>query len=145
MSEEKKSAKGKVSDGIKQGIGVLSAFKEALEETIQEAKERGDLSTERAREFMKDALDKAQSAAEEAKERLDFVSQRDFDRLKGAVDTIKERVGALEAHLGFGAGDADDSDAPEADGQAPDSSGDAEDVGVDGATRENGAGEETSA
>ena len=33
MTEEKKSAKDKVSDGIKQGIGVLSAFKEALEET----------------------------------------------------------------------------------------------------------------
>ena len=38
MTEEKKGAKEKVSDGIKQGIGVLSAFKEALEETIQEAK-----------------------------------------------------------------------------------------------------------
>ena len=38
--EDKRGAKEKVTDGIKQGIGVLSAFKEALEETIQEAKER---------------------------------------------------------------------------------------------------------
>ena len=37
MTEEKKGAKEKVSEGIKQGIGVLSAFKDALEETIQEA------------------------------------------------------------------------------------------------------------
>ena len=38
-----------MGDGIKEGLGVLSAFKDALEETIQEARERGDLSTDRAK------------------------------------------------------------------------------------------------
>lgn len=128
MTEEKKGAKEKVSDGIKQGIGVLSAFKDALEETIQEAKERGDLSTERAREVMKSALEKAQSAAEEARERLDFVTQKEFDSLRGAVDVIKERVGSLEGHLGFGRGDGEDGDLAEGDERAPDS---AADAGVD--------------
>ena len=56
MTDDTKSAKDKVSDGIKQGIGVLSAFKEALEEPINEARERGDLSTDRAKEVMKDGV-----------------------------------------------------------------------------------------
>ena len=64
MTDEKKSTKDKVSDGIKQGIGVLSAFKDALEETITEARERGDLSPERAKEVMRSALHKAQEAAQ---------------------------------------------------------------------------------
>ena len=141
MTEEKKGAKEKVSDGIKQGIGVLSAFKDALEETIQEAKERGDLSTERAREVMKGALEKAQSAAEGARERLDFVTQKEFDGLRGAVDVIKERVGALEGHLGFGQGEAEDSDAAEADEKEPDS---AADAGVDDGAEQSEDAEETS-
>ncbi len=110
MTDDKKSAREKVSDGIKQGIGVLSAFKDALEETINEARERGDLSTDRAKEVMKDALNKAQEAAEGAKDRLDFVAQKDFDDV---VAGIRERVAAVEAHLGMG------SKAAEEEGEAP--------------------------
>ncbi len=100
MTEDKKSARAKVSDGIRQGIGVLSAFKDALEETINEARERGDLSSERAKEVMKNALHKAQEAAGGARERLDFVSQREFDTLSEAVERLQERVSDLEARLG---------------------------------------------
>lgn len=96
MTDDKKSTKMKVSDGIKQGIGVLSAFKDALEETISEARERGDLSPERAKDVMKSALHRAQEAAEGARERLDFVSQKEFDALVAAVERLKERVSALE-------------------------------------------------
>ena len=97
MTEEKKGARAKVSDGIKQGIGVLSAFKDALEETINEARERGDLSADRAKEVMKDALSRAQGAAAGAKERLDFVTQKELDALGDVVEGIRERVAALAA------------------------------------------------
>jgi len=90
-------ARERVSDGIRQGIGVLSAFKEALEETIQEAKDRGDLSADRAKQVMKDALERAQSAAEDARERLDFVRQSEFDALRAEVAALRARVDALEA------------------------------------------------
>ena len=93
MTDEKKSTKEKVSDGIKQGIGVLSAFKDALEETITEARERGDLSPERAKEVMRSALNKAQEAADGARERLDFVSQKEFDALSARVAALEERLG----------------------------------------------------
>jgi polyhydroxyalkanoate synthesis regulator phasin len=99
MTEERRSTRDKVSDGIKQGIGVLSAFKDALEETITEAKERGDLSPDRAKEVMKSALHRAQEAAEGARERLDFVAQKEFDALADAVDALKLRVDALEGRI----------------------------------------------
>lgn len=104
QSQDPKSARAKVSDGIKQGIGVLSAFKDALEETINEARERGDLSADRAKDVMKSALERAQEAAEGAKDRLDLVTQKEFDGLKEAVDRIRERVDALEG-LGPRGGD----------------------------------------
>jgi polyhydroxyalkanoate synthesis regulator phasin len=83
-------------DGIKQGIGVLSAFKDALEETIQEARDRGDLSSDRAKEVMKEALDRAQTAADGARERLDFANQTELELLRKAVDDLSARVAALE-------------------------------------------------
>ena len=69
----------------------LEERREALE-----ARERGDLSADRAKDVMKSALHKAQEAAEGAKERLDFVAQKDFDSLSEAVDKIRDRVTALE-------------------------------------------------
>lgn len=126
MSDQsKKGPRARVSDGIKQGIGVLSAFKDALEETIQEARERGDLSADRAKEVMKDALSKAQEAAEGARERLDFVHQKDFDGLRDAVEAVKERVAALERHVW---GEARDEGAGEpASRTEPDAAPEAED------------------
>lgn len=109
-SEDSRTARAKVSDGIKQGIGVLSAFKDALEETINDARERGDLSSDKAKEVMKNALNKAQEAAEGARERLDFVSQKEFDALGQAVEVVKERVSALEARFGGKEADAEASE-----------------------------------
>ncbi len=96
----KQGPKERVSEGIRQGIGVLSAFKEALEETIQEARDRGDLSTDRAKQVMRDALERAQSAAGDARERLDFAHQSDLDDLREELDTLRARVSALEAERG---------------------------------------------
>lgn len=95
--KHKAGAREKVSDGIRQGIGVLSAFKEALEETIQEARDRGDISTDRAKQVMKDALDRAQHAAEDAKERLDFVHRSELDALREEVELLRARVTVLES------------------------------------------------
>jgi polyhydroxyalkanoate synthesis regulator phasin len=101
----------KVGDGIRQGLGFLSAFKDALEETIQEARDRGDLSSERAKEVMKEALDKAQAAGERARERLDFAPQADVDAVGDALDELLSRVRRLEEHA-FGAAQ-DDSGTPD--------------------------------
>ena len=90
--EDPRGARRKVSDGIREGLGVLSAFKDALEETIVDARRRGDLSPERAKRVLRSAMSRAQEVAGEARERLDGVSQKEFDLLK-------EQVGQLEARL----------------------------------------------
>ena len=100
---EKRSAKEKVGDGFKEGMGMLSAFKDALEETIQEARERGDLSAEKAKEVVKDALDKAQAAGERARDKLDFAHQAELETVRGAMDSIRKRVSDLEESVFGGA------------------------------------------
>lgn len=87
-----RSTRERVSDGFQRGIGVLSAFKDALEETIAEARERGDLSTDRAREVFKGAVGKAREATSEARERFDFVHQQDFDALARRVSELERQV-----------------------------------------------------
>jgi len=120
-AEDTKSHRERVGDGIRQGIGVLSAFKDALEETIHEARERGDLSTERAKEVMKGALDRAQTAAEGARERMDFAHQPEVDALKTAVEAIRARVSALEESV-FGAPKEEVTAEPDEGGSAEDGS-----------------------
>ena len=109
-SERESGARARrgVSDGIRQGLGVLSALKDALEEAMTDARERGDLSPDRAREAVRSALHRVQEAAGEAKERLDLVSRKDLDHLREQVDELKVRLENLErrAAQGPGAGPA---------------------------------------
>ena len=103
-----------ISDGLKQGLGVLSAFKEALEETIHDAKERGDLSTERAKEVLHGAMAKAKEAAGEAKDRLDLAAQRELDNLRAKVEDLRVRKDRMDVGGGSGGSEkAGDSDAEE--------------------------------
>jgi polyhydroxyalkanoate synthesis regulator phasin len=92
MSEEKQGKREGFSEGVRQGLGVLSAFKEAIEETLSEVRERGDLSPDRARAAMKDALHRAQEVAGEARERVDFVSRKEFEAVKQRLDELWSRV-----------------------------------------------------
>lgn len=87
-----------IGEGIRSGIGVLAAFKEAIEETIQEANDRGDLSPDRAKEFLGSALHRAQDAAGEVRERLDLVPRREFDALRAEVQELRRRIEAHEGH-----------------------------------------------
>ena len=111
---DERGARRKMGDGIRQGIGVLSALKEALEETIQEARDRGDLSTDRAKEVVKEAVGKAQAAASGARERLDFAHQGELEALQATVNELSRRVAELEARVGGAEGDRDEDpeDAP---------------------------------
>ena len=86
-----------IGEGIKTGIGILTAFKEAIEETLNEAIARGDVSPERAKSLMKDAAERVQTAAGEARERLDLVSRREFETLRGEVEELRRRLDAQQA------------------------------------------------
>lgn len=108
----RRNARERVSDGFSRGLGMLSALKEALEETISEARDRGDLSVDRARDAMKDAVDRARDATSGARERFDFVMQGEFAALVKRVQELEARLDALagapveESDAGSGAPDA---------------------------------------
>ncbi len=94
--DEHSGPRDKVSDGIRQGLGVLAALKDAIEETIIEARDRRDLTPERAREAVRSAMTRAQAAAGEARDRLDLVSRKEFEALRAHVDELRERLDRLD-------------------------------------------------
>lgn len=114
-SEEQSRTDG-IKGSIRQGLGMLNAMKDAIEETLNEAKERGDLSPERAKEVMRTTLEKAQARAGEAREAFDFVKQKEFDSLRGVVDGLKERVKSVERSVGLEAEAAPEEPAEEEEG-----------------------------
>jgi polyhydroxyalkanoate synthesis regulator phasin len=103
--ESRKSGLGGIGDGIRTGFGILNSFKEAIEETFQEAVDRGDLSPERAKQVMEDAARRLQSTLEEARDRIDVVPRREFDELRAVVDRLVTRVARLESPDAGDAGD----------------------------------------
>jgi polyhydroxyalkanoate synthesis regulator phasin len=94
--EQRKSGIGGIGDGIRTGIGILNAFREAIEETLEEAVKRGDLSPERAGHAMRDAAQKVQESFDGARDRFDFVSRREYDDLRAELDGLRARVARLE-------------------------------------------------
>lgn len=86
-----------VGEGIRTGLGILNAFREAIEETFQEAVDRGELSPDRARKAMQDAAQRLQAGFDDARERIDFVTQREHAELRSEVAALRERVEQLES------------------------------------------------
>ncbi len=120
MSEEKNGGNGDaepteegrsegIKGGIRQGLSMLSAMKDAIEETLKEAKERGDLTPDRAKEMMRSTLSKAQEKAGEARDALDFVKQKEFDALREMVDQLGARVADIEQRVDTEGGESADS------------------------------------
>jgi polyhydroxyalkanoate synthesis regulator phasin len=100
MAEEQKGGARRgapgIGDGIRTGLGILNAFREAIEETLQEASERGDFSPDRAKRAVHEATQRMQEGLEEARERLDFVPRKDFEALQAEVAELRRRIETLE-------------------------------------------------
>ena len=88
---------GGIGDGIRTGIGILNAFREAVEETLDGAVQRGELTPERARQTMREAFDRVQESFDGARERLDLVPRAEMDELRNELAQLRERVARLEA------------------------------------------------
>lgn len=118
--EEEKGASGEgdpkdggrgeaIKSGIRQGLGMLSAMKDAIEETLNEARERGDLTPERAKEVMRSTLEKAQEKAGEARDAIDFVRQKELEAVKNLVEELQARVSDIERKMDKESGGAADT------------------------------------
>lgn len=94
--QQKKSGIGGIGDGIRTGLGILGAFKDAMEETLQEAVDRGDLAPDRARDAMRDAGRRLQSVFDETRDRMEMVPKREHEELKAEVASLRDRLERLE-------------------------------------------------
>ena len=94
-------AKEGIKEGVRAVTGILAALKDAIEETIDDIKVRGDLDPNRAKQAAKDTMNRAQTAFDEMKEKVDFVPRKEYDALRAEVDALRARVAALETrHAG---------------------------------------------
>lgn len=84
---------GDLGDNLREGVrtvaGILGALKDAVEESFDELRARGDLSPERAREAARATMQRAQEELEGVRDRLDFVSRREFEALRAEVDALR--------------------------------------------------------
>lgn len=97
MSEDRRGSVGDdVREGIRAGLGILSALKDAVEETFEEMMDRGELSQDRAREAVKTTMERAQEAFDDARSRFDFVPRAEHRQLAEDVKELRRRVERLE-------------------------------------------------
>lgn len=100
MTEERKDRRNNVGDdvreGIRAGLGILSALKDAIEETVEDMLDRGELTQDRAREAVKTTMDRAQEAFGDARSRFDFVLRSELDDVTEDVRELRRRVERLE-------------------------------------------------
>lgn len=96
MNDDRQRAREATREWVRATTGILSAFKEAMEETIQDILERGDLAPERAREAVRQTMSRAQQAVEETRVRLDFATRQEVAELRDQVDELRRRIEMLE-------------------------------------------------
>lgn len=112
MTEDQQRGRGRrdmgddVREGIKAGLGILSALKDAIEETVDDMMDRGDLSQDRAKEAVRTTMERAQAAFDDARVRFEFVPRKDFDELAEDVRELRRRVIRLEGEAHQHAGSA---------------------------------------
>ena len=80
-------------DGGREGLGMLSTIREALDEVIAEAREKGGVSAERAREALRNAVVKARDVAGD---RLDLATRQELQEVRDALAELKVRLENLE-------------------------------------------------
>ncbi|MGQ0561509.1 MAG: hypothetical protein ACT443_06500 [Gemmatimonadota bacterium] len=90
-------AKEGIKEGVRAVTGILAALKDAIEETIDDIKQRGDLDPNRAREAARETMSRAQGAFEDMKERVDFVPRKEFEALRAEQEALRVRVATLES------------------------------------------------
>lgn len=96
MADERERTKEAFRDLYRSAIDALAAVRDDLEHTIEDLRRREDVSPDRARAAVREAVRRAQETMEDAKERLDLVPRREFETLRAEVAELRRRVADLE-------------------------------------------------
>lgn len=100
----KDQAKEGIREGVRAVTGFLAALKDAIDETLRDVKESGDLDAQRAKDAVRSTMRRAQNAMDDALERIDVVPRKEFDALREEVNALRARVAELEARGDGGLG-----------------------------------------
>ena len=104
--EEWKRGKQEAKEGIREGVravtGFLAALKDAIDETLRDVRDSGDLDPDKAKDAMRSTMRKAQDAMDDVKDRLDFAQRKDIDALREELAAIRVRLTDLENKAGGG-------------------------------------------
>ena len=98
--------------GFDRGKEAFGAFKEALEETLSDTRERGDLTTDRARELWNRAVDRARDATSDARDRFDFASRAEYEDLERRIAAIEVLLGVDRSAPPSGSASSEASESP---------------------------------
>jgi polyhydroxyalkanoate synthesis regulator phasin len=118
MADEQRRMPG-IGEGLRAGIGILTAFKEAVEETFQDAVNRGDMKPDRASAAVQDAMRRAQEAFGDVRGRLDVVPRKEFDDLRSELESVRAELAELRTRMNSveaSGGDLDRGAGPDASG-----------------------------
>lgn len=99
MADEREAREREEREGGRETLGILATLRDALEEVMAEARDKGGLSAERAREALRGAMGRARTAAEGARERLDLVTHQELQEVRDAVNELKVRLENLERRV----------------------------------------------
>lgn len=97
--QKRSTVGGEVRDGIRAGLGILSAMKDAIEDTIEELLGKGETPVEgddAARQATDRAREAARKAARQAADRLDVVTRDELDAVRAEVAELRARLDALD-------------------------------------------------
>ena len=105
---EFKSGTDQAREGIKEGVraitGFLAALKDAIDETIRDVRDSGDLDPDRAKQAMKSTMKRAADAVDNVADRIDFATRKDLDTMRQELEALRARVTDLETKTGGGPG-----------------------------------------
>lgn len=102
MADDRDRTRDAAREWVRATTGILSAFKEAIEETIDDMRERGEVAPDRAKETVRSTMRRAQKKVDETRERFDFAPRRELEDLRAEVAELRRRVADLEGRGGSG-------------------------------------------
>lgn len=100
----KEQAKEGIREGVRAVTGFLAALKDAIDETLRDVRDSGDLDPTKAKEAVRSTMKRAQDAMDDVKEKLDFVQRKEFETLRAELNSLRQRVADLEGRTGGGPG-----------------------------------------
>jgi polyhydroxyalkanoate synthesis regulator phasin len=106
MTEEKKrpDAGDSFREGVRAVTGILGALREAIEHSFDDITDRGDMSSDKAKDAAKETMHRAEDAMNKVRDRLDFATRKELEDLRAEVAELRRRLDAHEGGSGGGMG-----------------------------------------